>query len=139
MEKIETAQENGHIEWKEFDDDSALLRHISLKKPAEKLVPIPEWETKILCIALPPETRIKLQLAAYNEETKRTDFRSAPLFVAVIMAGCYNPVTRKHFFPESYRATLIKEGDGSIVDRLAIAVLRLSGMISDPDDETKKN
>ncbi|SRR6266568_6249745 len=132
----EQASFNGH-EWKTFDDDQAFLKYILDKKPAEELVEIPEWNVKILCRALNAETRIEIQLTAYDEKTKRTDYRR--VFHMIVMAGCYNPATGHKVFRESHKDILMREHDGAAIERLALAILRLSGMLNSDTERTRKN
>lgn len=127
---------NGHdSQWKVFDDDQAFLSHILSKKPAEKLVEIPEWDVKVLCRAVNVADRIAIEKLCYDTETERTDYRKD--FYAVVMAGCFNPVTGKKIFTESSRKTLMRNS-GPIV-RLAMAVLRLSGMLLSEQENARKN
>lgn len=129
--------QNGHIEWKTFNDDQALLQYILTKKPAEELIEIPEWGIKILCKAMNAETRIKIQIAAYDEKTKRTDYRN--VFAMIVMAGCFNPATNHKIFTESHKDVLMKQQDGAVVEKLSLAILRLSGMLSSDSERTRKN
>jgi hypothetical protein len=130
-----TTQESVAETWQTFDDDTAFLQHILSKKPAEKLVDVPEWNVQILCRALSAESRLDIQMQAYDETTKRTDFRAA--FHNIIIAGCFNPATGNRVFGEAHRDALMKQQDGGAIERLAMTILRLSRMI--PDDSTKKN
>lgn len=134
----EAASPNGHDEkWEIFDDDQAFLKHIISKKPAEDLVEVPEWGVKILCRAMNAETRIKIQMAAFDEKSKRTDYRN--VFAQIIMAACYNPTTGRKIFTESHKDTLMKQLDGGAIERLALAVLRLSGMLGSTTEQARKN
>lgn len=140
--ELDTSKEkvspNGHDEhWREFTDDMALLNFILGKKPAEELMPVDEWGVKILCRALNAESRIKIQIAAYNEETKRTDYRT--VFPTIILAGCYNPKTGGKIFTESSLDKLMREQDGAPIERLGLAILRLSGMLSTDGERARKN
>lgn len=136
----EEASVNGHdSEWLEFDDDNALLKYINDQKPAEQIVPIPEWKIKILCRELDPKSRIKIQLMAWDAETKLTDFRKPEVFVQIVLTGCYNPRTGRHFFTDSQRKSLTNEEKyGRVVELLALTVLRISAMIGG-ESSIKKN
>ena len=132
------AQHNGHhATFQTFDDDSAFLRHILSKKPPEKLVDVEEWDVQILCRALPAETRIECSMQAYDEQTKRTDYRKC--FHLVVAAGCYNPTTGHRFFTASHKDALMRQLDGVIIERLALTILRLSRMLADDTEQAKKN
>lgn len=137
--ELDTTQEapptNGHG-YQSFDDDQALLSHILSKKPAEQLVDVPEWGVQILCRALSAKSRVEIQLAAYDKESKRADFRK--VMDLVVIAGCFNPATGKPVFTESHRAALAL-ADGGAIERLALTILRLSRMLSDDADSAKKN
>lgn len=140
--ELDTTQEetspNGHDPtWQTFDDDSAFLQHILSKKPAERLVEVPEWGVKVLCRALNAETRINVQMLAYDEKTKRTDFRN--VFHLIVMGGCYNPATGNRVFQERHKEALMKQQDGGAVERLALTILQLSGMLAGDAERTKKN
>lgn len=140
--ELDTAQEavssNGHDDtWQSFDDDDALLRHILSKKPAEKIVPIPEWGTEVLCRALNIEGRLEVNAKAYDKDTKTTDFRRA--FYLVVLHGTYNPVTNRLFFKKEHENALMREGDGGPIQTLAMTILRLSRMISTDAEDAKKN
>ena len=123
--------------WQSFDDDQAFLRHILAQKPAEEIVEIPEWHVKVLCRALNAETRIKIQVAAYDERSKRTDYRN--VFAMIVLAGCFNPTTQHKVFTESHRDSLMKQQDGGAVERIALAILRISSMIGTESSNIKKN
>src|ERR1043166_6832708 len=124
----EAAPTNGHDDtWQSFDDDDLFLQHILAKKPAERLVEVPEWNVKILCKALNADRRIRVQMEAYDEKSKRTDFRT--VFHLVVMGGCYNPSTGNLVFAERHKAALMQQQDGGAVERLAITILRLSRML----------
>jgi len=139
--ELDTAKEeapsvNGHSdEWLEFDDDLAFLNHISSQKPAEEVVPIVEWKTKVLCKALGADSRIEIEMIAYDKELKNTDYRRA--FYEVIAAGCFNPKTGKKAFTKSHRTVIMR--DGGPATRLFLAVLRLSNMLSFSVEQTRKN
>lgn len=136
--KTETVSANGHDDtWKVFDDDQAFLSHILSRKPAEELVDVPEWEVKILCRALNAEKRIEAQIAAYDEKTKRVDYRS--VFHLIVMAGCFNPTTGRKVFTSSHRDALMREQDGGVIERLGLTILRLSGMLLGDSERAKKN
>jgi hypothetical protein len=122
---------------KSFDDDQALLKYISSKKPAEELVDIPEWDVELLCKALNSDMRIKVQIAAQDAKTETVDYRR--VFVMIVIAGCYNPSTKKHVFTESSRAMLAQEQDGAAVEHLALVILRLSCMLKKESEQIKKN
>lgn len=131
------AAPNGHdVTWETFGDDE-LLAHILSKKPAEKLVEVPEWNVKILCRALNAESRIEIQMQAYDATTKITDFRT--VFHAVVIHGCYNPATGHQVFRASHKDVLMRQQDGSAVERLALTILRLSRMLPDDTENAKKN
>ena|SRR5579875_180961 len=121
-----------------FDDDQALLAHILGITPAEELVDVPEWNVQILCRALSAEDRMAVQIAAYDEKTKRSDYRKSEALPLIVIGGCYNPATGKHVFTDSHRKALLHEQNGAAIERLWITILRLSGMIPGATD-TKKN
>ena len=134
----EVASPNGHdATWEVFDDDQAFLKHILSKKPAEEVVEVPEWGVKVLCRALNAEVRIEIQMAAYDDKTKRTDYRR--VFHTIVMAGCHNPTTGNKIFTASHRETLMRQQDGYAIERLAFAVLRLSHMLLNETERAKKN
>ncbi len=151
--KQEIAAPNGHdAAWKTFDDDQAFLQHILSKKPAEKLVDVEEWETQILCRALPAEARIYVQAASTDEETRRYDYRQ--VFHLIVMYGCYNPTTGRLAFTTirdgendvkkrqreaQVRVWLMQQLDGAVIEQLAMTVLRLSRMLVDDTERAKKN
>jgi hypothetical protein len=138
----EEASPNGHNKWQTYDDDQALLNHIFSKKPAEKLISVPEWEIEVLCRALNSKDRITIQKASYNETTKFTNYRDA--FVLIVMAGCYNPTTGHKIFTASHRAMLEENPDGAIVEELAMQILHLSKLLfptsgQSQTEQTRKN
>jgi hypothetical protein len=137
MTTAETIQASESVAetWQAFDDDSAFLQHILSKKPAERLVDVPEWNVQILCRALSAESRLDIQMQAYDEIKKRTDFRAA--FHSLVIAGCFNPATGNRVFSEAHRDALMQQQDGGAIERLAMTILRLSRML--PDENTKKN
>lgn len=140
--ELDTTQEqvstNGHdVTFATFDDDMAFLQHILGTKPAEKLVETPEWNVRILCRALNAEDRMKVQIAAYEEESKKVDYRR--VFPQIVMGGCYNPTTEHKVFREKHLAALTREQDGAPIERLAIAILQLSGMLSSETERARKN
>lgn len=133
--KQEAPSSNGHDEtWKSFDDDGAFLQHILAQKPAEELVKIPEWHVEVLCRALHADDRIALQMQAYDEKTKRTDFRR--IFYQIVQAGCFNPTTGKRAFTKEHKETLMKHG--AAIERLAMTILRLSGMLAGGEAQNAK-
>ncbi len=101
------------------------------------MIEVPEWGVKVLCRAMNAETRIKIQMFAYDEKSKKTDYRN--VFAQIIMAGCYNPTTQRKIFTESHRDLLMRQVDGGAIERLALAILRLSGMLSSTVEQIKKN
>ena len=121
----------------EFDDDQAFLAHIINQKPAEELVAIPEWNIHILCKALNAKSRVEAQMAAYDEASKKTDYRRA--IYEVICAGCYNPKTGHKAFRESHRAVIMQSQDGRAAEKLFMTIMRLSGMFASDAEKTKKN
>lgn len=136
--KQETPSPNGHDEtWLSFNTGDALLQHILSKEPVEELVPVPEWNVKILCRALDGEGRIIVEGQAYNPETKRTNYsKVAHLFV---LYGCYHPTTGERIFSEEHREMLKDPKYGGAVARLFITIIRLSGMLSGDVERAKKN
>src|SRR5487761_987522 len=100
----------------EFDDDQAFLTHIVSQRPPEEVVVIPEWNIKILCKALNAKSRLEAQIAAYDEQSKKTDYRRA--IYEVIMAGCFNPKTGHKAFRESHRAVIMQDQDGRAAEKL---------------------
>lgn len=137
----EPASPNGHtdeVAWLEFDDDLAFINQINAQQPAEELVPIPEWKMKILCRALSAEDRIKIQKAAYDSETKTTDYRRA--IYEVIMAGCFNPKSGHKAFRETHRNMIMRDPrNGTAAERLFVAILRISGMLPSTAEQARKN
>src|SRR5579885_700303 len=102
--ELDTTQEqpssNGHDNiWQTFDDDNAFLQHILSKKPAEKLVEVPEWNVRVLCRALNAEHRMEVETRAYNAETKTSNYVNVSHLV--LMYGCYNPTTGNPVFYSS--------------------------------------
>lgn len=155
LAELDTTKEapsaNGHDNtWQSFDDDGAFLQHILSKKPAEKLVDVPEWNVRVLCRALTAEHRIDVETRAYHAETKTSNFVNVSHLV--IMYGCYNPSTGNPVFysPDDNEAakkqkeatlktTLMREQDGGAIERLAFTILRLSRMIATDAENAKKN
>ncbi len=136
--KQEVASPNGHDDtWQSFDDDNALLQHILSKKRAEKIIPIPEWGTEVLCRALNAEGRLEVDAKAYDKDSKTTDLRRA--FYLAVMHGCYNPATNRLFFKKEHENALMREQDGGPVQLLAMTVFRLSRMLSSDAEDAKKN
>jgi len=134
----EAAAPNGHDEaWQSFDDDGAFLQHILSKEPAEELVEVPEWNVKILCKALDAESRIEVETLAYNAETKKTNYSKVSPLVALY--GCYNPNTGNRVFSESHKDVLKAPQHGGAVVRLALTILRISGMLAGDVERAKKN
>lgn len=123
-------------EWLSFDDDNAFLQHILSQKPAEKLVEVPEWSAKVLCRALNAEHRIEIETAAYDKETKLTNFSKVSHLV--VLYGCCNPVTGNRIFNEKHKRALETQ-DGGAIERLAITILRLSRMLASDSERAKKN
>ena len=133
----EVASPNGHdATWQTFDDDSAFLQHILSKKPAEKLVEVPEWNAKVLCRALYASERIEIDVLAYNKETKITNYSKVSHLV--VLYGCRNPVTGNRIFSEKHKQALETQ-DGGAIASLAITILRLSHMLSTDAENAKKN
>jgi len=136
----EAPSPNGHTEeeWLEFSDDMAFIRHITEQKPAEEIVPVPEWKMKVLCRALSAEDRVAVNMAGYDAETKTTDLRKA-LF-EVVLHGCFNPANGHRAFRESHRAMLTKKPEhGAAVERLFMVILRLSKMLPGVTEQARKN
>lgn len=147
----ETVSSNGHDDtWKTFDDDHAFLQHILSKKPAEKLVDVPEWNVRVLCRALNAEHRIEVDTRAYDATTKTTNY--VKVSHLVLMYGCHNPTTGNPVFyglddDESVRkqkestmqSVLMRKHDGGAIERLTLTILRLSRMITSDTENAKKN
>lgn len=147
----EAPSSNGHDDtWQSFDSDDAFLEHILSKKPAEKLVEVPEWNVRVLCIALNAEHRIEIETQAYDAKTKTTNY--VKVSHLVLMYGCYNPTTRNPVFysvndndlvrkqkENQMKTTLMREQDGGAIERLALTILRLSRMIVSDAENAKKN
>src|SRR5579875_1651042 len=70
-----------------FDDDQALLAHILGITPAEELVDVPEWNVQILCRALSAEDRMAVQIASYDEKTKRSDYRKSEALPLIVIGA----------------------------------------------------
>lgn len=130
---------NGHSdEWLEFTDDLAFINHISSQRPAEEVVEIPEWKVKILCRGLNAKDRIAVQMAAYDEQAKTTDYRRAVF--EVLLAGCFNPKSNHKAFRESHRKMLMERPEhGRAAERLFVTILRLSGMLPSAAEQARKN
>jgi len=133
----ETTTVSTDNDWLSFDDDMAFLQHIISNKPAEKLVEIPEWKTRVLCKALNAESRIEVQMAAYDAKARTTDFRKA--FHLVVQGGCYNPATGTQIFSAKHKDILMRQMDGGPIENLALVILRLSRMLPDDAENAKKN
>lgn len=121
-------------QWQSFSDDQALLKHIRSKKPAEELVDVPEWDTQLLCRALNGPGYVEVEMKAYSEELKNTDYRR--VFPLVVLYGARNPATGNLFFRTVQD---VEELDGPPVARLAMKILRLSRMLASDAERTKKN
>ncbi len=124
-------------DWLSFDDDAAFLQHIISQKPVEKIVPIPEWKTEVLCKELNADSRIEVQMTAYDPKTRTTDFRKA--FHLVVMGGCHNPVTGTQTFSAKHKDILMRQMGGGPIEALALVILRLSRMLPDDAENAKKN
>lgn len=138
--KSEPASPNGHTdeEWLEFPDDMAFIAHITSQKPVEELVEVSEWKLKILCRGLTAKDRIAVQMAAYDEKAKTTDYRRAVF--EVLLYGCYNPKSGHKAFRDSHRAMLMERPEhGRAVERLFVTILRLSGMLPGTAEQARKN
>jgi hypothetical protein len=147
----EKASPNGHDDtWQSFDSDVALLQHILSKKPAERVVDVPEWNVRVLCRALTAEHRIDVETRAYNAETKRTNY--SVVSHLILMYGCYNPSTGNPVFyglddseavrkqkEATMKTVLMREQDGGAIERLSFAILRLSRMLFNDAENAKKN
>ena len=132
----ETPAPNGHDEkWLSFDDNASLLKHIISKEPTEEIVPVPEWNVKILCKMLDARGRLAVETKAWDKDTKTSDYRRA-LDLAVVY-GCYNPKTGERCFKEEHAPFLLKHGGPTA--RLAMTVLRLSQMFAADVEDAKKN
>jgi hypothetical protein len=137
-QEVEAPSPNGHdATWQTFADDNAFLEHIIAQRPAEEVVKVPEWRVEVLCRALNAEHRIALQVAAYDDKTKRTDFRR--VFHLIVIHGCYNPATDNPVFSEKHKDILMQQQDGAAIERLAMTILRLSGMLAGNAENAKKN
>lgn len=134
----EQASQNGHDDrWKTFDDDASLLAHIISKEPAEEVVEVPDWNVRVLCKALDGEGRIMVEAAAWNPETKRSDYSKAAHLIALY--GCYHPTTGNRVFSESHKDMLKQPQHGGAVALLAMVILRLSRMLGSDVEQAKKN
>jgi hypothetical protein len=118
-------------------NDNELLEHILSRKPAEKLVDIPEWEVEILCRALNARNRLEVEAKAYDTTEKTSDLKRS--FYLVVMYGCYNPSTGNLFFKQQHEKALMEQQDGGPVEQLALAILRLSRMLPGDAENAKKN
>ena len=134
--KQETPSPNGH-ERQSFDTDAGLLQHIISQEPVEELVDVPEWNVKILCKSLDGEGRIMVEGQAYDAITRRTNYGKVPHVIALY--GCYNPNTGNRVFSEAHKDMLKEPRHGGAVARLAVTILRLSGMLSSDVERAKKN
>jgi hypothetical protein len=110
-------------------DDYSLYQSILNKKPPEKLLDVPEWETQILCKALPAAYRVRLQLEALDQEKQIYDYSTH--FYEIVCHGCYNPETGKLIFKPEQESLFMESGDidGTPIEALALTVLRLSKLI----------
>jgi hypothetical protein len=155
LAKMDTTEEapsqNGYdATWQTFDDDSAFLQHILSKKPAEKLVDVPEWGVRVLCRALTAEHRIEIETRAYDAKARTSNYVGVSYLI--VMYGCYNPPTGNPVFygaddseavrkqkENQMKITLMREQDGGAIERLALTILRLSRMIVTDVENAKKN
>lgn len=134
----ETPSPNGHDDtWQSFASDDALLQHILSKKPAEELVEIPEWGVKILCKSLDAERRIEVEALAWDTGTRRANYGKVSHLIALY--GSYNPQTGNRVFTDVHKDMLKQPTHGSSVVRLALTILRLSGMFAGDVKQAKKN
>lgn len=133
----DTEQVEQQQQFQTFEDNDALLQHLLSQEPDEKLVDVPEWKTQILCRALNAEDRIKVEMAAYDDTDKSTDYRRC--FYLIVSKGCYNPANGTPFFKPEHEEIFMKKKDGGPIGRLALAVLRLSRMLASGREDVKKN
>lgn len=134
----EQASPNGHnADWLTFDTDDALLAHIIEKKPTEEVVPVPEWNVKILCKMLDGEGRIMVEAAAWDPKTKRTNYSKASHLI--VLYGCYHPTTGNRVFSKEHEGMLKQPQHGGAVALLAVTILRLSRMLGGDVEQAKKN
>lgn len=123
----------------QFDDEMSFLNHIFTQSPKEELVTVRDWgNVQVLCQALNAEDRIKCQLAAYDANSKTTDYRRA--VYEVVAAGSYNPKTRKRIFTPAHRQRIMQDPrNGSAVEHLFMVILRLSSMLASDQEKARKN
>jgi len=123
----------------QFDDEMSFLNHIFTQAPKEEIVTVPDWgNVQVLCQALNAEDRIRCQLAAYDKDSKTTDYRRA--VYEVVMSGSYNPKTRKRIFTAAHRQRIMQDPrNGAAVEHLFMVILRLSSMLATDQEKARKN
>lgn len=118
-------------------DDYSLSQAIMNSKPPEKVVDVPEWNTKILCKALPAAPKVRIQLKALDRAANTYNYSEH--FFEIVCHGCFNPDTGNSAFKPEQEKLIMESGkiDSSPVVPLAMTVLTLSNLIG--EGEKTKN
>jgi hypothetical protein len=95
---------------------------------------VPEWGVTIEIRSMNGTQRAKLMRDAYDPNTEQVDWDYASL----VIAAAYDPKTEEPIFSQEDHSAL-NEKHGGVLERIAMVVLRLSGLVGDALDEAKKN
>lgn len=125
------------IDYTEFQSAEDLAAHIfSVPDIQEELVDIPEWKVQILVMGLTASERASILKADINQQTGNADLEK--LYPDLVIASCYHPQSRQKIFKTTQRYDLNKKS-GGVIERLALACIRLSGLDKQTQVQIRKN
>jgi len=126
----------------EFTSEVEARAHLFQRKNKRKeiVVPVPEWNMKVLLCAFSGTCRSEYYAfnADVTEHHKGTGEFAKRLWFEQVRLGCFHSGTHKPIFQAADRDMFMDDEDGAVIERLAAMVREISDLNSDVTAEAKK-
>jgi len=106
---------------------------------SDEVVEVPEWDVKIRLRSPNGRERARLVGLFIDAETgEQRAFDPAVMYPALLAATCFDPETGEQLF-NSDDADWLLEKNGSVIERLAMAAMKVSGLDGEAVERAKGN
>ena len=100
-----------------------------------EIIDVPEWGVKLELRSMTALQRSTMQ----TEWAETEEASAAVLYQSVLQNCCFDPDTGENVFDDDDKEWILAEKSAEVVDRVAQACLRISGLSADSIDESGKD
>src|SRR5258708_6236118 len=111
----------------QFADAKSLRSHIFQKKDIqEEIMDIPEWDCQVMIKGVTGAQRAHVMRVCMEDNGQSVNIEK--MYALTIIASVRHPDSKEMVFSQADQRALMSEKSGGVIERLAMASMRVSGL-----------